>query len=113
MKNFKNYLVLFVLCSVSGLSYAKGGLGKNVITKIGFQSNHVFIYASGWNNASTCQNSDAVVLQANDQNFDKAYSMLLAAFMAGKTVNGYSDNCIEWDGKTYNTIRGFKYLTVE
>ncbi len=109
----KKYFIFTTLFLIATHSYAAGGLGKSVITKIAFQSSHVFIYGDGWNNANTCQRSDAVVLHKDDQNFDKAYSLLLAAYMAGKTVGGYSDNCVEWDGKTYNTIRGHKYLTVE
>jgi len=113
VKNIIRFLLLGVILIVSGYSNAAGGLGSNVITKMAFQSNHVFIYSAGWNNANTCDRAVAVVLQKNDQNFDKAYALLLAAFMSGKAVSGYSDNCIELDGKTYNTIRGFKYLSVE
>jgi hypothetical protein len=32
--------------------------------------------------------------------------------MSGKKVSGYSDSCTTFDGQTYNTIRGFKYLVV-
>jgi len=38
--------------------------------------------------------------------------LLLGAYMAGKSVSGYSDDCVTFDGQTYNSIRGFKYLTV-
>lgn len=113
MNYFKKFCIFITLISIASLSYAGGGLGKSAITKIAFQSNHVFIYGNGWINANSCSSLSAVVLHKDDQNFAKAYSLLLAAFMAGKTVSGYSDNCVEWDGKTYNTIRGFKYLTVQ
>ena len=87
-------------------------MGQNKIQKIAFQSEHVFLYSDGWNNANGCQKTTAVVLAKNDPNFDKAYSLVLAAFMAGKDISGYSDGCITWDTYTYNTIRGHKYLTV-
>jgi len=36
------------------------------------------------------------------------YILLSLAFMAGKSVCGYSNGCTTFDGQTYNKIRGFK-----
>lgn len=112
MKNIFIFVVLIAFCASEDV-YSAGSVTKNIITKIAFQSDHLFVYADNWVNASDCQKSNAVVLQKNDHNFEKAYSLILAAFMSGKTLSGYSDGCIEWDGSTYNTIRGYKYLIVE
>ena len=113
MNILRKYLVLVIIFALTNLAYGAGGLGKSKISKIAFQSNHIMIYGGEWNNPNSCQQINAVVLHKDDQNFEYAYTLLLAAFMAGKTVGGYSDGCVDWDGKTYNTIRGHKYLTVE
>jgi len=55
----------------------------------------------------------AVVLMNTNVNYDKAYTLLLAAYISGKQVYGYSDGCATFDGQTYNTIRGQKYLVVK
>ena len=70
------------------------------------------MYANAWGNPNGCTRSNAIVLLETDPNYDKAYSLLLSAYMAGKQVSGYSDGCAAFDGQTYNTIRGFKYLVV-
>ncbi len=112
MKNIFTITFYIVTLLFTGNVTAGGGVNSTKISHVAFQSNHFFIYSSGWNNANDCQETTAVVLQSSNSNFDKAYTLLLAAFMSGKNVSGYSDGCIEWDGRTYNTIRGHKYLTV-
>lgn len=104
------YCIAFLLASFVS---AGGGLSAQAINKLAFQTGGLFIYASGWANPNACTRSSAVVLKETDPNYDKAYALILAAYMAGKKVSGYSDGCVEFDGQTYNSIRGFKYLTVE
>ncbi|MCE9687162.1 hypothetical protein LZP73_13265 [Shewanella sp. AS16] len=101
---------LLVLCSNS--TVAGGGLPANKIDAVAFQTGGFFLYAKNWPNPNGCSRSDAVVLLDSDKNYDKAYSLVLMAYAAGKSVSGYSDGCIEFDEQTYNTIRGFKYLQV-
>ena len=101
MKKILAILTCIMVLLLSAQSFAAGWVSKNKITKIAFQSEHVFIYSDGWNNANGCQKISAVVLDKDDRNFDKAYSLLLAAFMAGKEVSGYSDGCITWDEHSY------------
>ena len=108
----KQLLVFAASIIVSVLAYAGGGLSTKKIESVGFQESGFFLYAEDWQNPSNCTRSDAVVLKETDSNYEKAYSMLLAAYMSGKKVSGYSDGCIAHDGQTYNTIRGFKYLVV-
>ncbi|MET1257047.1 hypothetical protein [Aliikangiella maris] len=106
----------FVVVSIfifSSVSVAGGGLQPNKITKVAFQTGGFFLYADNWPNPNECTRSDAIVLKSSDSNYDKAYSLLLAAYMSGKKVSGYSDGCVEFDGQTFNSIRGFKYLVVE
>ncbi len=105
--------IVFMVLFVSAASHAAGGLNKNTITKLAFNSDHLFIYAENWNNPSECGRTDAVVLDKSNHNFERAYALILAAFMSGKSIRGYSDDCITWDEKSYNTIRGHKYLVVE
>lgn len=93
--------------------YAGGSLGSNQLTKVAFQTGGLFLYASGWPNPNGCTRTDAVVLLGSDSNYDKAYALLLSAYISGKALSGWSDGCAEFDGQTYNTIRGWKYLVVQ
>lgn len=92
---------------------AAGGLPAQNINKLAFQTGGLFIYADNWANPNACTRSSAIVLKETDPNYDKAYALVLAAYMAGKKLSGYSDGCVGFDGQTYNSIRGFKYLVVE
>ncbi len=94
-------------------AFGGGGITPNKVTKVAFQTDGFFLYADAWPNPNGCTRSNAIVLKSADPNFDKAYALLLAAYMSGKKISGYSDGCFEFDGQTYNTIRGFKYLLVE
>ena len=91
---------------------AGASLTTNVITKVAFHTGGFFIYGNAWNNPNSCISTAAVVLLSTDPNYDKAYALLLSAYVSGKTVTGFSDGCTTMDGVTYNTIRGFKYLVV-
>ena len=93
--------------------FSAGSLNGQNITAVAFHSTGFFMYASGWINPNSCSNSDAIVLLDSDPNYDKAYALLLSAYMSGKSVSGYSNGCTTWDGRTYNTIRGYKYLKVQ
>ncbi|HSX84346.1 MAG TPA: hypothetical protein VLE50_03020 [Cellvibrio sp.] len=110
-------IVAFFLCGLaflgSSVVYAAGPLSGNKITAVAFQTNGFFLYAENWPNPNSCTRSNAVVLLDSDPNYDKAYSLLLTAYASGKVVSGYSNGCIEFDGQTYNTIRGYKYLVVQ
>lgn len=106
-------VIVFVLWSVVVNSYAGGSLSSNKIDSVAFQTGGFFLYASNWPNPNSCTRSDAIVLLDSDPNYQKAYALLLAAYMTGKYVKGYSDGCASFDGQTYNTIRGFKYLRVQ
>lgn len=101
------------LMLASSAAFAGGNVGWNKITSIAFQSNDLMLYADNWSNPNNCQLSNGVILKRSDVNFDKAYALLLAAFMAGKEVYAYSDGCHTFDEKTYNYIRGTKYLQVK
>lgn len=113
MRKISKLFLAVTLIFTTTSAHSAGSIKGNKISKVAFQSGHFFIYSEGWNNPNSCQNTNAVIRQSDDSNFDNAYSLLLAAFMADKNVSGYSDGCREWDGKTYNTIRGFKYLIVQ
>lgn len=106
-----------LLCSIAiwfaSEVQAGGALSAQKIDKLAFQTGGLFIYAANWSNPNSCTRSNAIVLLETDPNYDKAYSLILAAYMSGKKLSGYSDRCTEFDGQTYNTIRGFKYLVVE
>lgn len=105
-------ILKMLLISFPIIVQAAGGLGYAKIESVAHQSNGFYLYSSGWQNPNACERSDAVVLLKSDSNYDKAYSLVLSAFMAGKEISGYSDRCEVFDGKTYNMIRGHKYLTV-
>lgn len=113
MKKMAMISIVGALMAYAVAAYAGGPLTKNKVTKVAFQTGGFFMYADNWNNPNNCTDSDAIVLQSTDPNYDKAYALLLAAYMSGKSVSGFSDGCASFDGKTYNTIRGSKYLVVE
>ncbi|MEP2990311.1 MAG: hypothetical protein ABJN65_00970 [Parasphingorhabdus sp.] len=100
-------LILF-----SAPALAAGPVSTNGIASVSFQNSDFFLNADDWPNPNNCTRGGSVVLLKTDPNYDKAYALLLSAYMSGKGVSGYSDGCINFDGQTYNTIRGFKYLTV-
>ncbi|WP_196161173.1 hypothetical protein [Reinekea sp. G2M2-21] len=106
------YFTVILLLAIAPIGFCKGGISADTIDSIAFHTGGFFMYADGWGNPNGCTRSTAIVLQDSDVNYDKAYAMLLAAYMSGKKVSGYSDYCVEFDGQTYNMIRGFKYLTV-
>lgn len=109
----KQILSLLVFASISTSLIAAGGIGARTISKVAFQTGGFFMYAEdGWSNPNSCTQNNAIVLLDTDKNYDKAYALLLAAYMSGKKVQGYSNGCAVFDGQTYNTIRGHKYLVV-
>lgn len=110
MKKWFLFIVLALLETTK--CWAAGAVGDGKVTQVAFQTGGLFLYAANWSNPNNCTKSNAVVLLDTDVNYDKAYALLLAAYMAGKTIYGYSDKCVEFDGQTYNAIRGFKYLVV-
>jgi hypothetical protein len=103
-------VALAALCS--SMALAGGGLTPNTIKSVAFNTSGFFLYADNWPNPNSCTKSNAIVLLDTGKNYDKAYSLVLAAYMSGKKVSGYSDGCTTFDGQTYNTIRDFKYLKV-
>lgn len=103
-------LIGFVFFSVT--SMAKGSIGIGEITSLSFQNRDLMIYSDDWNNANDCERINAVILKYDDQNFEKAYSLILSAYMGGKKLSAYSDGCKSFDEKTYNYIRGWKYLRI-
>ncbi|MCW8876185.1 MAG: hypothetical protein OQK04_11275 [Kangiellaceae bacterium] len=106
-------LTIALLTSLFCFSASAGGvLPSNKIKSVAFHTGGFFMYADNWGNPNDCTQSGAIVLLSSDPNYDKAYSLLLAAYAAGKKVSGFSDGCANHDGQTFNTIRGFKYLTV-
>lgn len=114
MKKLKLFVMIASVMMLNSLNtYAAGGLASNKIIAMAFQTGGVFLYAENWPNPNNCTRTNAVVLLETDVNYDKAYALLLAAYMAGKQVSGYSNGCVEHDGQTYNTIRGYKYLLVQ
>lgn len=113
MKIPKQKFLMFMPLVLAGASHAGGVLTQNQLTQVAFQTGGFFLYAPAWSNPNGCTNSDAIVLLSTDPNYDKAYALLLSAYMSGRLVSGYSDGCAEFDGRTYNTIRGHKYLLVK
>jgi len=108
-------ICFLILGAFSVSSFAGGGLSAQNIESVAFHQKGFFMYSDGWNDPNNCRvtgQPNAIVLKNSDSNYDKAYSLILAAFMAEKKVSGYSDGCVEHDGKMYNTIRGYKYLSV-
>jgi hypothetical protein len=105
-------IISTIIMSVSNFSFAAGPIAQDNIDAVAFQSGGFFLYANGWGNPNNCTRSNAIVLHANDPNYDKAYALLLAAYASGKKIKGYSDGCTTFDEQTYNTIRGHKYLVV-
>ncbi len=106
----KVLMVMAILASSP--AFAGGGLSTEKVYAVAFQTGGFFLYAKDWQNPNSCTMSNAIVLASSDANYEKAYSLLLTAYASGKKVTGYSDGCAEFDGQTYNTIRGFKYLKI-
>ena len=108
----KKIFFVLLLCLTTTVS-AKGPVKTGKINYVAFNSGGFFLYASDWPNPNNCTRSNAVVLKSNDANYNKAYALLLVAYTSEKAVSGYSDGCVEFDGQTYNSIRGFKYLVIK
>ncbi|ACR12119.1 hypothetical protein [Teredinibacter turnerae] len=106
-------LISAVLMLMSSTVLAGGSITWGEITAIAFQNKDLMLYSDDWQNPNGCEIANAVILKHTDSNFDKAYSLILAAYMSGKKVVAWSDECLSFDGKTYNHIRGFKYLQVK
>lgn len=111
----KIIIILCILCSYSLGCYAGGRVGWNEISQLSFQDGNLMIHASdgAWDNPNECQNSVAILLKESDPNFDRAYSLILSAYMAGKSIRAWSDGCHVFDGTAFSHIRGFKYLEVK
>ncbi len=108
------HLNLFVFLISISIAYSAGGLSERKISKLAFNTGGLFIYAEGgWNNPNECSRTDAIVLLSSDSNYDKAFALILTAYSMGKSIKGYSNDCTTHDEKTYNTIRGYKYLEVK
>lgn len=105
------FAMLLLLSSI--YSHAGGRVGWNIISSIAFQNQDLMLYSENWGNPNGCTQINAIILKKTDPNFDKAYSMLLAAYMAGKQVNAFSEGCHTFDSKTFNYIRGWKYLQIK
>jgi hypothetical protein len=110
-------IIIRVLTSLSlvifsSAVFSAGPIAQDNIDYVAFQTGGFFLYADGWGNPNSCTRSNAVVLQDIDANYDKAYALLLMAYASGKKVSGYSNKCVNFDGQTYNMIRGYKYLTI-
>lgn len=110
MKRFTTFVALLL---VSSTALAGGSTTWGKITAIEFQDKDLMLHSDDWQNPNGCEKSNAVILKHTDSNFDKAYTLILAAYMSGKQVAAWSDDCHSFDGKTYNHIRGFKYLQVK
>ncbi len=106
----KIFFGLFI--SFCNLANAAGPIGWTKIDSIAFQNSDLMIYTDIKGNPNDCERDVAVILKDSDPNFDKAYAMILAAYMAGKEIRAYSDGCHTFDEKTYNYIRGYKYLQI-
>ena len=110
--DLKNRIIFLLLFSLSHCANAAGPIGWTKIDSIAFQNSDLMIYTNSKSNPNGCERDVAVILKSSDPNFDKAYSMILAAYMADKEITAYSDGCHTFDGKTYNYIRGSKYLQI-
>lgn len=109
----KKTVLLLILMVLSVDLLAGGSVSYRKIDEVAFNTGGFFLYSSiGWSNPNECDQVNAVVLLEDAPNYDKAYALVLAAYMSGKEIVGYSNHCVEFDGKTYNMIRGHKYLRV-
>lgn len=104
-------LLIALLLPAYSTVQAAGPLGKTQITGLSFFPEGLVI-AGTWKNPNNCSSSSGVLLQVSDPNYDKAYSLVLAAYMSGKKLSGYSNECIDVDGTSRNMIRGYKYLGI-
>ncbi len=105
-------LIILLAITMSDGVVAAGSVGWTKITTLAVQNNDLMIYTELKVNPNECERDNAVILKKSDPSFDLAYSMILATFMAGKEIKAFSDGCHIFDEKTYNYIRGFKYLQV-
>ncbi|MFL0803854.1 MAG: hypothetical protein K6L81_18065 [Agarilytica sp.] len=117
MKNkVLNYSLAMILLGLLSPSYAGQGIAADNVDYVAFNTGGLFLYADGWQLAADIcdggNHTGAVVLRSDDHNYDKAYALVLSAFMAGKKISGYTNGCVVHDGENYVGIRGFKYLRV-
>jgi len=99
MKSVLNIcLYVLALFLMSTAANAAGPVSTNNIESVSFHQAGFFLNASDWPNPNSCTRDTAVVLLNTDSNYDKAYALLLSAYMSGKAVRGYSDGCAMHDG---------------
>lgn len=112
MNKVKVSSMMFLLIVIVSLCKADGYVTKNVITRLEFNTGGLYIYADKWFNANVADRTSAVVLLSSDPNYDKALALILTAFVNEYEIDAYSDDICTFDSKTYNVIRGWKYLRV-
>lgn len=91
----KALLVVVILLTLTFNAQAVGVWTVNqTITEILMASNDsVNIVASPMDGTSGCSNTGAYHIGTNDGNFKEKFTMLLSAYLSGKTVSLYVDGC--------------------
>ena len=77
-------ITIFLILVIVNTALSKGMIAGNKIFRVAFNTSGFFMYSiDGWNNPNDYSNSDAIVLLDTDPKYDKAYALILAAYLLG------------------------------
>lgn len=113
MRNFINIVVLFCTATAVTSTNAlaeQGWSGKASITKIfAVDNNRILLKLSDFENPGNCAVSHHGDVYLETDSHPNWYTMALAAYMGGKTVNLYlHDVCLPiWEGTSFAKIGHF------
>ena len=93
-----NLLPVFLLflssVTVAGDWSAWGTIERVSVPQTYGQGRAFYVKLAGISTADNCNESTWAVGDINEENVDRQYSLLLAAFMSGKQLKVYTEGCI-------------------
>ena len=104
----KKLILLFAVFISSG-AYAGGWTNWAKPIQIDLERGHGMMVYGAFGNPGQCTTTDRIYIQSSHPDYDRLYSMILAAYMSGKRIAAYSHTCdsVGWysvDTTTYNYI---------
>ena len=100
--------LLFLVLINSQTILAGGWSNQATISKLELVRGQGVAIFGNFGNPAGCTQSYAWWINKNHPQYDKLYSMLMAAMLSDKKIRGYAHGCEEfgWHGGSFNTISG-------
>jgi hypothetical protein len=104
-------ILVLLIVFLSPLSFAGSWSDVAVPTGIDIERGNGFLVRGDFGNNGGCTQADSVYVQANHPQYKEIYSAAVAAYMAGKKIQLYINDCITrgWyvtADKTFSTLTG-------